>query len=174
MPYPILQKAIASAAVLAIIYLVFHLLKFYAKQTQKKLGIRKSRYFATRRLLTTLSTILSLLALFLIWNVNLKNVWISATGILAMIAVAFFAVWSLIGNILAGVILYFTSPFKIDDTIEVMPDSIRGTVMAINTFYTVLLTEEMDYISIPNSLFFQKYIKVIKHRAPKPATDPID
>ncbi|MBI9020132.1 MAG: mechanosensitive ion channel family protein [Verrucomicrobia bacterium] len=164
MPYPILQKTIASAAVIAIIYLIFHLLKFYAKQTQKKFGIRKSRYFATRRLLTTLSMILSLLALFLIWNVSLKNVWISATGILAMIAVAFFAVWSLIGNILAGIILYFTSPFKIEDTIEVMPDNIRGTVMAINTFYTVLLTEEMNYINVPNSMFFQKYIQVLKNR----------
>lgn len=164
MPYPLLQKAIVSTIAIAIIYLLFHLLKFYAKKTQKKFGIRKSRYFATKRLLTTLSVLLSLLALFLIWNVSLKNVWISATGILAMIAVAFFAVWSLIGNILAGIILYFTSPFKIEDTIEVMPDSIRGTVMAINTFYTVLMTEEMNYISVPNSLFFQKYIQVIKNR----------
>jgi len=168
MTYPTLQKAIASVAVLVIIYLVSHLLKFYARQTQKKLGIRKSRYFAIRRLLTTLSMILSLLAIFLIWNVSLKNVWIATSGILAMIAVAFFAVWSLIGNILAGVILYFTSPFRIDDTIEVMPDSIRGTVMAINTFYTVLLTEELNYVSVPNSLFFQKYIKVIKNRATAP------
>lgn len=160
----IIQKTITSAGILLVIYLIFHLLKSYARKTQEKFGIRKSRYFATRRLLTTLSVMLSLFTLFIIWNVSLKNVWVSATGILAMIAVAFFAVWSLIGNILAGIIIYFTSPFKIDDTIEVMPDSIRGTVMAINTFYTVLQTEEHNYISVPNSMFFQKYIMVIKKR----------
>ena len=152
----LIQKIVYSTVTLVAIHLLFHLLKRYAKQTQHKFGIRKSRYFAIKRLLTMASLLLSLIALLLIWNVDLKHVWVSATGILALIAVAFVAVWSLIGNILAGVIIYFTSPFKIEDIIEVMPDEIRGTVLAINTFYTVLLTEDKDYINVPNTLLFQK------------------
>jgi len=101
-------------------------------------------------------------SLILIWNVNVKNVWVSLTGIMALVAIGFFAVWSLVGNILAGIIIYFTSPFKIEDTIEVMPDGICGTVLAINTFYTVLLDSDGNYISVPNSLFFQRYIRLIK------------
>lgn len=158
----LIQKIAYSAVALMAIHLLIHLLKRYARQTQYKFGIRKSRYFAIKRLLTMASLLLSLIVVLLIWNVDLKHVWVSATGILALIAVAFVAVWSLVGNILAGVIIYFTSPFKIEDTIEVMPDDIRGTVLAINTFYTVLLTEEKNYINVPNTLLFQKYIKVIK------------
>ncbi len=162
MDYIILQKIIYSVVILLGINLVFHILKLTAKKTQQKFGIRKSRYFAIKRLFTILSLLLSVLVLVFVWEVSLKNVWISATGILSLIAIAFFAVWSLVGNILAGIIIYFTSPFKIDDTIEVMPDEIRGTVLAINTFYTVLHDKNKNYINIPNSLLFQKYIKVIK------------
>ena len=86
------------------------------------------------------------------------------TGILALIAVAFFAVWSLVGNILAGMIIYFTTPFKINDLIEVMPDGIKGKVLTINTFFTVLIDEDDNYINIPNSLFFQKYVRNIKNK----------
>jgi small-conductance mechanosensitive channel len=162
MDYVIIQRIVYSAITMLAIYLLLQLLKRYARQTQRKFHIRKSRYFAIRRLLTVFSLLLSLVVLILIWNVDLKHVWVSATGVLALIAVAFVAVWSLVGNILAGVIIYFTSPFKIEDTIEVMPDGIRGSVLAINTFYTVLLTEQQNYINVPNSLFFQKYIQVIR------------
>ncbi len=162
MDYLIIQKIVYSAVTMLAIHLLFHLLKRYAKKTQHIFGIRKSRYFAIKRLLTIVSLLLSLVILILIWNVDLKHVWVSATGVLALIAVAFVAVWSLVGNILAGVIIYFASPFKIEDSIEVMPDDIRGTVLAVNTFYTVLLTEDNNYINIPNTLLFQKYIKVIR------------
>jgi small-conductance mechanosensitive channel len=167
MDYVIIQRIAYSAITMLAIYLLLQLLKHYARQTQRKFHIRKSRYFAIRRLLTMFSLLLSLVVLILIWNVDLKHVWVSTTGVLALIAVAFVAVWSLVGNILAGVIIYFTSPFKIEDTIEVMPDGIRGSVLAINTFYTVLLTEQQNYINVPNSLFFQKYIQVIRTQSPE-------
>ena len=79
-----------------------------------------------------------------------------------MIAVGFIAVWSILSNILAGIMIYFTSPFKVKDCIEIAPDGICGQVLAINTIYTLLIDEEGAYISVPNSLFFQKYIKKLK------------
>jgi small-conductance mechanosensitive channel len=161
----IVKRLISSAVVIATVSFLFGLLKLSAKKTQQKLGIRKSRYFAIRRMMTFVEILLAAGLLLLIWQISLRNVWVSLTGVLAVTAIAFFAVWSLVGNILAGIILYFTSPFKIEDEIEVMPDEIRGTVLAINTFYTVLLDENGGYINIPNSLFFQKYIRVKRNRA---------
>jgi small-conductance mechanosensitive channel len=159
-----LRKLIYFAITVLVIQLLGYLLKRAAKRTQQKYGIRQSRYFAVRRAITTSALVLSLAALVLIWKVDVKNAWVSLSGILALVAIAFFAVWSLVGNILAGVIIYFTTPFKIEDFIEVMPDGICGTVLAVNTFYTVLQDADKNYINIPNSLFFQKYIRVIKSR----------
>jgi MscS family membrane protein len=165
----LIRKLISSAVVILTINLLFALLKLSARKTQQKLDIRKSRYFAIRRMMTFTSIVLTAGLLLLVWEISLHSVWVSLTGILAVTAIAFFAVWSLVGNILAGMILYFTSPFKIEDDIEVMPDNICGTVLAINTFYTVLLDENSGYINIPNSLFFQKYVRV---KRKQPVTHP--
>lgn len=169
----IVNKLLYSVLVFLVIHLISHVLKNFAKKTQRKLGIRKSRYFAIRRLLTTVALVISFLAMLLIWEVDLKHAWVAMTGIMAMVAIAFFAIWSLVGNILAGVLLYFTSPFKLDDTIEVLPDGIKGMVLAINTFYTLLVEEDGSYINIPNSLFFQKYIRVMRRNHPRPAHDTL-
>lgn len=156
----VLFKTAQTAALILVIVLLFTILKLYARNTQKKFGIRKSRYFAIRRTLRISSLAMGMLVLLVVWDINLKNIWVHLTGILAITAIAFFAVWSLVGNLLAGILLYFTSPFKLDDEIEVMPDEIHGTVLAINSFYTVVQDADANYINIPNSLFFQKYIRV--------------
>jgi len=158
-----IDRFLFSAIALLVFFIIAHLLKRFAKQTQIKYGIKQSRYFALRRLISSSALLASLVAILVIWNVNVKNAWVSLTGILTITAVAFFAVWSLVGNILAGVLLYFTSPFKIEDVIMVMPEEIKGKVLAINTFYTVLQDDDKNYINIPNSMFFQKFIKVIKN-----------
>ena len=160
----LIKKLMYSLVVVLIVNGLFTLLKLSARKTQQKFGIRKSRYFAIRRLMTMASILLMAALLLLVWDISLRNVWVALSGILAVTAIAFFAIWSLVGNILAGIILYFTSPFKIEDVIEVMPDEICGTVLAINTFYTVLLDQDGGYINIPNSLFFQKYIRVKRNR----------
>lgn len=165
MTYDVLFKLILSGVILLVIYFLFLLLKTYARNTQKKFGIRPSRYFVIRRILRIFSMLVGIFALLLIWEVSLENMWVHITGVLAVVAIAFFAVWSLVGNLLAGIILYFTSPFGMEEEIEIMPDEIRGKVLAINSFYTVLQDGDGNYINIPNALFFQKYIRVIAEGA---------
>lgn len=156
----LIQKLSISLAVVLFATVLGHILKYFARRAQQKFDMRKSRYFTIRRLITFATACISIALLLFVWNVNAQNAWGFITSILAVIAIAFFAIWSLVGNMLAGVIIYFTSPFKIDDYIEVSPDEIRGQVMAINTFYTVLQDEDRNYINIPNTLLFQKYIRV--------------
>lgn len=168
----ILFRLAGSAAAVLIITLVSSLLSAQAKRTQKRYNLKKSRYFAVRRGITMASLALIVISQILIWGVDIKNLWISITGLVAMVAVAFLAVWSLIGNILAGVLLYFTTPFRTDDHIEVLPEKIRGKVLAINTFFTVLQDEEGYYINIPNSMLFQKYI--VNYRGKPPALPEVE
>lgn len=160
----LLPRLIYSIFFLMLNYLGFLLLKHSAKKTHEEKGIRKSRYFAIRKLLRLMSLGIAVVGLILIWGLSFRHVWITVSSALAVIAIAFFAVWSLVGNILAGILLFFTTPFRIEDEIEVMPDGIKGQVLAINTFYTVIRDKELNYINVPNSLFFQKYI-CVKNRA---------
>jgi len=160
----ILKKIIISIVSILVTFLVSYLLKKKAKHISEKKNIKKTRYLATKRAISLLSLFFLLIILVLIWSVNIRDLWGSVTGILAMVAVAFFAVWSLVGNILAGFIIYFTSPFKVNDSIEILPDGVKGKVLAVNTFYSILEDEDDNYINIPNSLFFQKYIRKIRKK----------
>jgi small-conductance mechanosensitive channel len=156
------NKLILSVTALIVILFLSAFFKNKAKKTQAKNKLSKNRYFTIRRLINISSVILLFVIVVMVWGINIKNLWVSITGILAMIAVAFFAVWSLVGNILAGIILFFTSPFKINDIIEILPDDIKGKVLAVNTFFTLLKDSDDNLINIPNSLFFQKYVKKLK------------
>lgn len=151
---------IALSVFSAVIVLsVFRFFKSKARKTRDEFNLDESRYFLIKRIISVFSYIIIAAVLVFIWGINLKNVWITLSSIAAMVAIAFVAVWSLLGNILAGLLLYFTTPFKINDNIEVSPDNISGKVVAINAFYTVLLGSDNSYICIPNTIFFQKYIK---------------
>ena len=158
------QKIIFTVIALLVILLISNILKQKAKEISKSKNLKKTRYFAIRRLISFLTFCFLLITIILIWGINIKNLWISIAGIFAMIAVAFVAIWSLIGNVLAGIIIYFTTPFRIDDTIEVLPEGIKGRVLAINTFFSLIVDEDGNYINIPNSLFFQKFVRNIKNK----------
>lgn len=158
-----LFRITGSIATIIIVLLLSSILKGQAKRTQKQNNLRKSRYFAMCRGINLAGMSVSMIALILIWGVDIRNLWVSITGIVAMVAVAFLAVWSLIGNILAGVLLYFSAPFRVDDFIEILPENIRGRVLAINTFFTVLHDENGHYVNVPNSMMFQKYIVNYRH-----------
>ena len=170
----VFARLMISLAAIAVGFFVYHLLKYNAKRVMRKKSLSESRYFIVRKIMFSSVLVLCLLALVYIWGIDVRNLWVSITGMLTMVAIAFFAVWSLIGNVLAGLLLYFSAPFRIGDTIEVMPDGIKGRVLAINTLFTLLVDDESNYFHIPNSLFFQKYMKVFNREAPdhKPCSTP--
>ncbi len=164
MDYTTIQNLAYSLVAFLVVTVLYQLMKLQAKKTQQHKSLSISRYYSIKRFLFLVSVLVFLVGIFMIWGINIERAWIALTGIVAMVAVAFLAIWSLIGNILAGIILFFTAPFKIDDVIEIAPDQIKGKVVAINSFFVLVIDDEQNHISIPNTLFFQKYIKRYKHQ----------
>ena len=85
------------------------------------------------------------------------------TSVLTVIGVAFFAQWSILSNITAGIIVFFSSPFKIGDTIKILDKDfpIEAKIVDIKSFYTLLKTAEGQEITLPNNLLLQKGIEII-------------
>lgn len=95
-----------------------------------------------------------------IWGVEAKNIWVFMTTVIGFIAIGFVAVWSILSNVISGILLLVISPFKIGDKIEMLPDGIRGEVLDIQIMF-VELKSDQDTLHIPNNFFFQKIIKKI-------------
>ncbi len=125
-------------------------------------GVKQKRNLAMHKTKTILLHVISIVPVVLIWGVDIQNVWVSIAGFLGLVAIGFFAVWSILSNLFAGILLLFTRPFQVDDTIEILPDGIRGKVKDINSFFIILTDSEENTVNIPNNMVYQKIIKRLR------------
>ena len=105
------------------------------------------------------------------FGVSVGTLWAALSGMLALIAVGFIAVWSVLSNILCSILLIIFPPFRIGDEIEIQePTSnffVRGKVVGTNMLFTSLEAtnpeDEADttILRVPNNIFFQKYVRCI-------------
>ncbi len=89
----------------------------------------------------------------------LDNVWAAVLAVAAMVAIGFFAVWSVLSNALCTLLILIYNPFRIGDFVTIPSDGVSGEAVDLNLMFTTLRTEEDDLIQIPNNLFFQKVIR---------------
>jgi MscS family membrane protein len=76
---------------------------------------------------------------------------LTASGIGA--AAVGFGAKALVENLLSGVMIYLFRPFTVGDWIELPDRKLSGTVQAIGSYYTELLTAEREPLFVPNALF---------------------
>ena len=112
-------------------------------------------------------TVLFFTAIFIIWGVESNELFMTVSSVLTVIGVALFAQWSILSNITSGIILLFSFPFKIGDTIKIHDKNfpIEAEIEDINTFHTLLKTKEGELITYPNTLLLQKGISIIKNHS---------
>ena len=100
-------------------------------------------------------------------GVSVTVLWTAVSGFIAVAAVAFFAIWSVLSNLFCAVLIFTVGPFRLGDRIEVLDASdkpgIKGRVVAINMLFVTL--QELDdnqegaLVQIPNTQFFQKSVR---------------
>lgn len=106
------------------------------------------------------------------FGVSVGTLWAALSGVLALVALGFVAVWSVLSNVLCSILLIVFPPFRIGDEIEIMEPtanfSVRGKVVSTNMLFTSLeVSNEEDgtvvdsIVRIPNNIFFQKYVRRI-------------
>jgi len=111
-----------------------------------------------------LLSVLFFIALFIIWNVQTKDLFLTISSVLTVVGVALFAQWSILSNITSGIILLFSFPFKIGDYIRIHDKDfpIEAEIDDIRAFHTLLKTRDGEIITYPNTLLLQKGISIIK------------
>ena len=101
------------------------------------------------------------------FGVSATVIWTAFSGFVAVAAVAFFAIWSVLSNLLCAVLIMTVGPFRLGDMVELVESFdkpiVKGRVIDINLLYTTL-EESSDsgtgaIVQVPNSLFFQKVLR---------------
>lgn len=154
-------KILESILILVVaFFLRFFILKSL-KKIQLKFGFQRSRILITSRVVTTLIYATAIVVVAFIWGVDEKQLILFISSFLTILGIAFFAQWSLLSNITAGLILFINYPVKIGDTITIMEKdfNITGEIRDIGAFSVTLKSSDGSFITVPNSLILQKMIR---------------
>ncbi|UGS22573.1 mechanosensitive ion channel domain-containing protein [Flavobacterium channae] len=160
---PYLHEEIATLVVI-LVYVILRI--SIAKIVRRFARLNEVLEHRTNLIIKYINLLLSILALIsitIIWGVKKDQILLFISSVFAVVGVASFAQWSILSNITAGIIIFFSYPFKIGDRIKIHDKDfpIEGEIDDIKAFYVVLKTIDGELITYPNNLLMQKGISVI-------------
>ncbi len=127
--------------------------------TSKKVGEKRIYYIS--KIAQIFIIVISLFFLTFIWSVNLSGIFIFASSIFTVIGVAMFAQWSILSNITASIIIFFSFPARVGERIKIVDgeNSVTGEIVEISLFNIEIVDNDGNKVHYPNNLFIQKPVK---------------
>lgn len=161
-------KILSTLIILLLAWLLHKGIRNTLQAIEKRGRIKAGMVSSFDGILRWLLVFLVLAALLQNWGV-VENAWTALSGMLALIAIGFVAVWSVLSNALCSVIILFARPFRIGEYIEFPADEIGGRVFEVTLLHTTLHLEDGGYAQIPNNQVYQKV--VLRYPDGKPDKD---
>jgi small-conductance mechanosensitive channel len=160
---PLEIKIIESIVVIVCLIGIQLIIRKLIGKVLKKYGFSLQRRKLTIRALLICSVLICVVFFTGIWGVKQDQLLVFVSSLLTLLGVAFFAQWSILSNITASIILFFSHPLKIGSKIRLLDkDSpIEGKIEDITFFFVHIRTNENEHITIPNNIVLQKSISII-------------
>lgn len=103
-----------------------------------------------------------------------QHAWAVVSALATTVAIGFFAVWSVLSNMVCALLILVFRPFRVGDWIELLEGTKpapAGRIVDMNLLFVSLVdpSDENLEVRIPNSLIFQK---VVRRRAAQKAIRP--
>lgn len=152
----------------AIVLILWVLTRLFFKTAIKRMAIKFHIAIERRRIvvriLNLLTFIFGVISLTLVWGVDQKQLLVFFTSTITVLGIAFFAQWSLLSNITAGVVIFFTHPLKLGDYVRITEKDylVEGRLESISFFFLHITSYTGEKITIPNAIALQKTIAVIE------------
>lgn len=157
------DELIASAVIIITAIVIRWSMIKIVKKTAAISHILDRRRNLVIKYLSILISILTIISFFVVWGVKAHNVIAALSAVVTVIGIAFFAQWSILSNITAGMIVFFSFPFKIGDYIKVedADHSIEGEILDIRAFHCIIRSSLDIITTYPNNLLLQKAISIM-------------
>ena len=157
-------KAIGTVAILLLALIVIPRLSRSVKQwlnhLQSRLNVTDKTNSIINRVIIAVLWTLTVVIVLDIWGIGLGGAWAVLVGAVTIIGVGFIATWAMTSNLTASLFLVFWRPFHVGQTVEILPENLKGCVVDRNLMFTTLREDSGSVLQIPNSLFFQKIFRV--------------
>ncbi len=162
-PYKL--EMIETVIVIVLAFIASNVIRLSLKKVRDKFNLQKDRVKYIVKIVNTIIYSVAFVMILFIWGVNKKELVLFLSSFLAVIGIALFAQWSILSNVTASILLYINHPAKIGDTIVVMDKDfpLTGKIKDIGAFFIRISTDKDEVVTIPNSIIFQKMVKIVSH-----------
>lgn len=158
-------QVVLSIIVILSFFLSIQISKRVIKNFSRKYNFNERRVFYVNKIITMLFLILFLLLVSIIWGFDIKGLPIFFASFFGLVGIAFFASWSILSNITASLIIFFSYQIRITDKIKIIDgdNSVTGVIKDM-TMFTIILESEEDNTTVtyPNNIILQKPVLLIK------------
>jgi small conductance mechanosensitive channel len=153
---------VTAVLIFAIGYVIIRLIKKAVKRTLDKTEFDRTLEIFVQR---TISIVLWIILILIV----LSNLGFDVSAFIAGIGVAGFiigfAAKDTLGNMASGLMIFANKPFKIGDRVVVAGTT--GSVKEMSISTCVVITEDDEYVIIPNSKIWGNPIKNLSRIKPK-------
>jgi len=162
------QSVIISTIVTLVIFFVIRLLtKAIVRKIGRNNGVNEARIRLIGRYVTITLLLVFILIEAYIFGVKFKDLIFIFSSVFAIMGIALFAIWSILSNVTAGIIMFFSFPYKVGDKIKIHDKDypIEAIIEDIRAFQLLLRLDNSNLITYPNNLMLQKAVTLIKKDA---------
>jgi small-conductance mechanosensitive channel len=143
-----------------VIFLLKRLLQNWLRRVEARLGLPYEAVLTVTRVISSALWVITVLVILEIWGIGVGGVWTVLVSAATLVGVGFLATWTMVSNITASFFIMIWRPFRLGDTVEILPESLKGRVVDRDLMFVVLREEAGSALHIPNNLFFQKMFRV--------------
>lgn len=157
------NQIIYTIVVIVVLLIIQSILKKTAHRIGKQSEIQVTRIRLMFKYINILITIIAIFLLALTWGYGAQDLALIFSSVFAIIGVAMFAIWSILSNITAGIILFFSFPYKIGSRIKIHDKDlpVEAIIEDIKAFHLHLRTLDGELITYPNNLILQKAVSLV-------------
>ena len=129
-----------------------------------KAGISPHRKQRARLLLNTITSIILICLLLMLWGIELRGLLVVGSSMFALLGVALFAGWSLLSNLTSFLILFTQNDCRVGRWVRVVDGAnfLEGEITEMGFMNVQLRSLDGDLVLYPNNLFMTRPVIVLK------------
>lgn len=154
-------KAAIALFILLLTYFAARLYRRYINATSQRHHFAPHRSDSISKVGQVIIYMVSLLIISNVLGFGIQGIFFATSSFFALVGIAFFANWSILSNVTASVLLYFTFPYRIGDRILIENEpNHSGILKDVTLTYLKIQTDGGSYITLPANVAIQKIITV--------------
>lgn len=174
--HSIFSKLIIILSCIIVFSLATKLLDRIIRDVSMRRSMSDLRVLYALRLMKIGMVFLCIVVMCLVLGLGYSEISVFLSSIFAVVGIALFAQWSILSNITASMIIFFSFPYKIMDRIRILDkdDDMSGVIVETTMFHVILRRDDGNLITYPNTLILQKAVLVINHKPEEPKPEEVE